>query len=53
MRYLYAIATIGAYVNGGIHAAIQQDSQAIASFGAGALLTLIATIYYAYQDAKQ
>lgn len=53
LRAILILATIATYVNGILHAATGQDAKAITYFGAGAFLTLIATIYYAYQDAKQ
>lgn len=53
LRLAYTLITLAAFANGIAHAAMRQDANAIASFGAGAALTLIATMYYAYQDAKQ
>ena len=52
IRLIYTLATVSAFGNGIAHAAMRQDAQAIASFGAGAALTLIATVYYAYKECK-
>lgn len=52
IRLIYLLVTVAAFANGIVNAATQQDAAALPYFGAGAALTAIATLYYAYKDCR-